>query len=186
MNVSAFFRHWIGSSDQTAHELYTRLVAQARHPVFYTAFGVPDTIEGRYDMIVLHAYILFRRLRGSQQEQALAQDVFDFMFKDMDRSLREMGVGDLSVPKRIKKLAQTFYGCAGTYEAAINAADETELAVALARNVLRSPQVNDTAMGLSNYVRAAVDDFAAVAFKSLLAGELPFPDPSTFAAGGTT
>src|SRR5438105_12562141 len=108
----------------TIAALYGAIVAQARHPAFYVHYGVPDTMEGRFDMIVLHAALFFRRLRGeSNADRALGQSVFDLFCRDMDHSLREIGVGDLAVPKHMLRLAEAFYGRAAAYDLAIASDD---------------------------------------------------------------
>ena len=118
-----------------AHRLYQSIVAQSRTPAFYSDLGVPDTLDGRFDMIVLHLALVFRRLRmeGSDGE-ALVQVVFDVMIDDMDQSLREMGVGDLSVGRRVKEMARAFYGRAAAYDDAL-ASDDAGLESALRRNL---------------------------------------------------
>jgi cytochrome b pre-mRNA-processing protein 3 len=100
-----------------ARSLYDSLVRSARRPAFYGADGVEDSVDGRYDMIVLHAVLVMRRLReGGDLGRDLAQRVFDVMFDDMDAALREMGTGDLSVGKKIKEMGEAFYGRATAYE----------------------------------------------------------------------
>ena len=87
--------------------VYGSLIKKSRETVFYRDYGVPDTIDGRFDMIIIHAMLVFRRLRNrGEQAEIMSQNIFDLMFQDMDRSLREMGVGDLSVSKQIKKMAK--------------------------------------------------------------------------------
>src|SRR5690242_9073061 len=94
--------------EATVRALYGAIVAQARAPAFYMNYGVPDTLDGRFELLVLHAFLYFRRLKREPAAEAgeAGQAVFDLMFLDMDRSLRELGVGDLSVPKKIKRMAQ--------------------------------------------------------------------------------
>ncbi|WP_374466727.1 ubiquinol-cytochrome C chaperone family protein, partial [Ferrovibrio sp.] len=91
--------------------LYRAIVAQSRQAGFYREHGVPDSLDGRFDMIVLHSFLVMRRLRriGAAAEP-LSQQLFDLMFADMDSNLREIGVGDLSVGKKVKAMAQAFYG----------------------------------------------------------------------------
>jgi len=121
--------------------LYHSLVAAARQPVFYAEWGVPDTVSGRFDMISLHAVLLFRRLRAEGAEAAeLSQAVFDLFFKDMDRSLREMGVGDLSVPKKIRKMGEVFYGLLAHANAALDKNDEAEFRAVLGRNLFEGTE----------------------------------------------
>lgn len=109
-------------TDPAVHDLYRHLVEKARDPAFYAVLGVPDTVDGRFDMIVLHAMLVLRRLRGQgAAAENRGQELFDLMFRDMDQSLREMGVGDMSVGKHIKRMAQAFYGRAERAEAGLDA-----------------------------------------------------------------
>jgi cytochrome b pre-mRNA-processing protein 3 len=111
-------------------------VAQARTPVFYRSHGVPDTLEGRFDMVVLHLFLANRRLAGLGEEgMTLGQELLDFFFADMDASLREIGIGDLAVPKKMKGFAQAYMGRAAAYEAAIDKNDVAALDAAIARNI---------------------------------------------------
>ena len=109
MGILAFFG--FKKFDDGVYQLYSQIVAQARVVDFYTIQGVADTANGRFDLIALHAYIVMRRLKDIGEEGSqLSQDLFDIMFADMDKNIREMGVGDLSVGKKIKALAKSFYG----------------------------------------------------------------------------
>jgi cytochrome b pre-mRNA-processing protein 3 len=112
-------------------------VAAARHPLFYADWGVADTLDGRFDMISLHAFLVLDRLKGT--EQAFRQDLVDEFFADMDRSLREMGVGDISVGKKVRKMAEVFYGRVAAYDQAL-ASPDGALEVAIARNVFPDQQ----------------------------------------------
>ena len=166
-------------SDDSTQLLYNRIVAQARQPVFYAEFGVPDTLDGRFDMIVLHIAILMRRLRregkaGRDTTQALTEA----FFADMDRSLREMGVGDLVVPKRVRKMAEAFYGRASAYERALNAEDGETLEAALTRNILGQGESSDRdAARLAVYVRRAVSGLEGQSFERIAASDIAWPDP---------
>ena len=102
--------------------LYGAIVAQAKLPAFYLDYGVPDTVNGRFDMIVLHAALVLRRLSSEPAPaRAVGQAIFARFCRDMDHSLREMGVGDLAVPKQMQRVAEAFYGRARAYEAALTA-----------------------------------------------------------------
>lgn len=119
-----------------ALEIYAQIVRQGRLTPFYAEWGVPDTSDGRFEMIGLHAALVMRRLRSEGREgQELAQALFDVMFVDMDRSLREIGVGDLSVGKYVKKMAQTFFARAQALDGPVAAADVAAVEEVLARNV---------------------------------------------------
>ena len=167
----------------TIAALYGAIVAQARNPSFYLGFGVPDTIDGRFDMILLHLALFCRRL-ASEGEAAgsLRQDVFDMFCRDMDDNLREMGLGDLSVPKKMQKMAAAFYGRLDAYDRALAAAGDGELALALARNVLGEATPSASAHRLAAYVRAAARRLDDAPIAAMMA-QLPcFPDPATVAA----
>lgn len=171
-------------SDAIAARLYGAIVAQARSPALYSDFGVPDTVDGRFEMVVLHLVLVLERLRsGDSAEEALAQPVFDLWCVDMDRSLRELGVGDLGVPKRMKDMTQRFYGRAAAYRAALAAGDEVGLADAIARNVFGKDAPG--AASLAGYALAATAALAAMP-AGALAGEAPprFPEPAVAAATG--
>jgi cytochrome b pre-mRNA-processing protein 3 len=163
------------ASRGTIEAIYGMIVAQAREPVFYQALNVPDTVNGRFDMVVLHLWLVLRRLRAADGSAAVAQALFDRFCSDMDANLREMGVGDLTVPKRMQKFGEAFYGRAAAYDAALAAGGEA-LESALARNILDSHDSSNAA-GLARYVDAAVAELDAVDSAALQAGELTFPAP---------
>ncbi len=123
--------------EREGYELYGAAVAAARQPAYYLEYGVPDTLQGRFDLVGLHVALLIRRLRHDAEPagKELAQAVFDAMFNDMDVNLREMGVGDMSIGKRVKRMWEAFHGRAQAYEAALDAADMAGLEEALLRNL---------------------------------------------------
>jgi cytochrome b pre-mRNA-processing protein 3 len=136
---------FIGGSrhERAGFTLYGAAVRAARDPLYFTVLAVPDTLDGRFDLVGLHAALLIRRLRilpppdGPKTGAALAQAVFDAMFADMDFNLRELGVGDVSIGKRVRAMWEAFHGRALAYEPPLQAADTPALAAALARNVWR-------------------------------------------------
>lgn len=158
--------------------IYAAIVAQARQPAFYAELGVPDTLEGRYDMLMLHAFLYMHRLKDEAEPvKDVAQDVFDFMFSDMDRSLREIGVGDLSVPKKIKKMAQAFYGRAAAYDAALAKAGP-DLTEAVQRNVFGGEAASASgAAAVADYMRQTVKALAAQNAEILTLAGPAFPVP---------
>lgn len=118
-----------------ARTAYLRVVEAARQPVLYARFGVPDTVDGRFEMIVLHAVLLVRRIKGTgEPADRFGREFMSHLFDDMDRNLREMGTGDMRVGKRIKQMAEAFYGRAAAYQAALDGVGEL-LADVLSRNV---------------------------------------------------
>ncbi|MFQ5562464.1 MAG: ubiquinol-cytochrome C chaperone family protein [Parvularculaceae bacterium] len=162
-----------------ARALYAAAAEQARTPFLYTALATPDTVEGRFEQVALHVFLILRRLKSEgDAARRMAQLLFDAMFADLDSSLRELGVGDLSVGRKIRKLAEDFYGRAGAYEvamkpdAASGALDET-----LFRNVYAGAQ-GAPAAALAAYVRAAAARLAESPLGRILAGVVEFPDPA--------
>lgn len=125
-----------GKYERSAYKLYGSAVAAARDPFLYTVLGVPDTLDGRFDAICLYVYLMIRRLnQDAPAGVEMSQAVFDAMFHDMDINLREMGVGDMSVGKRNRKMWEAFHGRSAAYAAAWD--DATAFAVALGRNIWR-------------------------------------------------
>jgi cytochrome b pre-mRNA-processing protein 3 len=158
----------------TIEAIYGMIVAQARLPQFYLRFRVPDTVDGRFDMVVLHLWMILTRLRA-EGAVVEAQDLFDRFCDDMDANLREMGVGDLAVPKRMKSFGEAFYGRSTAYDAAV-VAGEGEMRAALARNVLASDDPA-AAAPLAGYVTRVVRDVASIDSAALLSGAWRFPSP---------
>lgn len=160
---------------KTIERLYGAIVAQARMPVFYLDFGVPDTVEGRFDLLVLHMYLANARLvQAGEAGKALGQEVLDRFFDDMDASLREIGIGDLTVPKKMRTLAEAYLGRSANYGAAIETRDATALAQAIARNILGRGEAVE-AGALAAYALQASDALRAQATEMLLSGEIVFP-----------
>lgn len=124
---------------RAAHSLYTAIIMQARQPDFYLRQQVPDSLDGRFDLIVLHAFLVMRglgRVDGNGREAAreVSQALFDMMFADMEQNLRELGVSDMAVGKRVKQMAQAFYGRVAAYDKGLSEGDEA-LISALQRNL---------------------------------------------------
>jgi cytochrome b pre-mRNA-processing protein 3 len=165
-----------------AAALYGAIVAQSRAPVFYVRFGVADSVEGRFESLVVHLALVLRRL-GDADEAAkdLGQDVFDQFCADMDRALREMGVGDLSVPKRMKRLAEAYYGRAAAYGPALDAGDRRALAEIVRRNLLADGRGASEEMVAYLFETDAVLRLAPVA--SFGEGRIAWPDAASVAVG---
>lgn len=165
-----------------ARALYETIVLQARRPEFYAAGGIPDNIPGRFDMIALHAWLVMRRLKASEADQSrtaggLSQALFDLMFADMDQNLREMGVGDLSVGKKVKAMAQGFYGRVAAYDVGL-AGGPAVLAEALRRNLFATGSPDEAQVtAMAAYLSEANLRLAAQPTARLLAGEAAFPEP---------
>jgi cytochrome b pre-mRNA-processing protein 3 len=175
------------SSNPSIASLYGMIVAQARAAAFYRNYGVPDTVNGRFEMVVLHTVMVLRHLELEPQAvRELGQGIFDRFCADMDGSLREMGVGDLAVPDKMRKIGEAFYGRQSAYVAALEASDPGGLVRALARNVFGLPEANLGAVRLAAYVRAAADRLAGQDGQALGRGQLIFPDPGESRAAGAT
>ncbi len=158
--------------------LYGKIVAHARTPRFYTDWGVPDTVDGRFDMIAVHAGLVIRRLRDSGDDgKAVAQELFDLMFADMDRNLREMGVGDMSVGKHVRKMAEAYFGRTVAFDVALMPGAEPEsLPEALRRNLYRkNPEVTDAQVrAVARFMRASHDRLAAFSLAEMVAASALF------------
>lgn len=161
-----------------AERAYGAVVAQARRPEFFTTFGVPDTLDGRFELICLHAFLYLRRLKGMESPAAeIAQLFIDGMFADFDRSLREIGTGDLSVGRQIKRMAEAFYGRIRAYDDGL-AADDAALHAALARNVYGTATVSEEQLvQLAAYLRREIANLTNQPAASLLAGNVEFDRP---------
>lgn len=159
--------------------LHGDIVGAVRQPDFYLAYGVPDTFEGRFELLALLAGLVLRRCNAAAAPgPALAQDLVDAIFGHLDADLREAGVGDITVPKRMKRLCEAFLGRSAAYDAALGQGDEA-LAAALLRNVYAGQMRGDGAPRLARYVAAAVTALDAASLEDCLTRPLPFPDPSS-------
>jgi cytochrome b pre-mRNA-processing protein 3 len=179
MIVSLFRRKGQNANRIIVDRMFQQVVDAARQPVLYADWGIPDTPLGRYESLGLHMIVLLHRTRDAGEPvEALAQDVLDEFFKDIDHSIRELGVGDVGVPKRMKKLARMFYGRMGPYWEAIDAGDAGALATALGRNIMpdNAASANLKADAIANYMLAAATELAAQSNETLLTGDLAFPD----------
>lgn len=163
---------------QAAAGLYQSARSQSRHPVFYANWGVADTMDGRFDVLSLHVALLMVRLgQMGKQGAKLAQAVFDAMFRDIDQTLRETGVGDLGVPKHMAKMMKAFNGRVHAYTAAINASDNAALELAIARNIYRLEYIPEHARDIANYainVKAAMEQY-----HDFYRGSVHYPAPQT-------
>ena len=166
------------ASRNSVRAVYGAIVAAARHPRFYAEWGVEDTVDGRYDMIVLHAILLLDRLAAEGRATAtFAQALTDEVFADMDRSLREMGVGDLSVGKKVRRMAEVFYGRAQVYAPPLHAEDAPALRKALYRNIFTGIGPEEGAGRISAYALRVRRHLHECPTGAILSGELGFPDP---------
>ena len=161
---------------QAAAGLYQSARSQSRHPVFYANWGVADTMDGRFDVLSLHVALLMARLgQMGKQGSKLAQAVFDAMFRDIEQTLRETGVGDLGVPKHMAKMMKAFNGRVHAYYAAINANDNAALELAIARNIYRMEHIPAHARDIAEY--AAAVKAALEQYHDFYRGSVQYPAP---------
>jgi len=168
--------------------LYGMIVAQARVPAFYSRYSVPDTVQGRFDLIVLHMVLVLRRLSAGSgaagpAENEVGQQLFDVFCRDLDANLREMGVGDLRVPKEMRRFGEAFYGRQAAYRGALASTETQELEKVLARNIFETVGVDERAARLARYARAAAAQLSTSQEAALIAGKVIFPDPEAFLDG---
>lgn len=157
------------SRPDAADRLYAHAVAQARDPRFYAELGVADRIDARFELYVLHVQLLILRLQEHGEEgRELAQRLFDVFVSALDNDLRELGVGDLSVAKKMRKLSEQVYGRMSAYEPGLKGEAGGELGAALARNV--APETATAGEALASYALAARDALAAQELGSLIEG----------------
>ncbi|MGZ6023253.1 MAG: ubiquinol-cytochrome C chaperone family protein [Rhizomicrobium sp.] len=162
----------------TIEALYGVIVAQARLPSFYVRYGVPDTVDGRFDLIVLHLFLATERaIRDPAALGTLPSALFDRFCVDLDHNLREMGVGDLTVPRRMKGYAEAFYGRGEAYRKAFADNDRAALSAALARNVFGRDEADDESVRLADYVFEAAASLGEQKADAIMQGKLSFPDP---------
>jgi cytochrome b pre-mRNA-processing protein 3 len=164
----------------TISTLYGTIVAQARLPCFYREYRVPDTVNGRLDLLVLHLALVLDRLADEPQLRELGQALFDHFCTDMDRNLREMGIGDLSVPKHMQRVGEAFYGRARAYRAGLARDGQQALVEALERNIYGQEGAANRAAAarLAVYMRGTAGELRVQPSSEVLAGRLTMPDPT--------
>lgn len=161
---------------------YTAITRKARSPAHYGAGGVPDSFDGRFDMLALHVHLVLRRLRSDGvARDDIGQELFDIFFRDMDQAMRESGVGDLGVGKKIRKMAQAYYGRAAAYDTALGKAapSERKNKPALIEVLTRNLYPDDEAAADSARLDALAEDVFALeeklqnrAIDDILAGQV--------------
>jgi cytochrome b pre-mRNA-processing protein 3 len=161
---------------RTIETIYGMIVTQAREPLFYRELGVADTVDGRFDVLILHLWMVLRRMKTMESGAVLHQSLFDRFCEDMDGNLREMGVGDLKVPKRMQAFGEAFYGRSAAYDLAI-AEGQEELAAALRKNVLNGGQI-ENASRLALYTEAAMSTLTGLDDATIQSGSWRFPAPA--------
>jgi cytochrome b pre-mRNA-processing protein 3 len=160
----------------TIEAIYGMIVTQAREPSFYRDLGVPDTVNGRFDLLVLHLWMVLRRLKSTEGGADLSQVLFDRFCDDMDANLREMGVGDLTVPKRMQAFGEAFYGRAAAYDRAL-ASGREPLAQAFCKNILNGEGI-EKARRLAIYAETATAGLTGLDEATLRSAVWKFPLPA--------
>lgn len=158
------------SKFDVAIHAYQAIVAAARQPAFYMQCDVPDTPQGRFEMVMLHSWLVIDRL--AEEDPEFTQNLFDLMFADFDMNLRELGVGDMGVGKRVKGWASAFYGRAAAYKAGLR--DENLLTEALARNLFAGEKPKDIRL-LAFYVARAYEQMGRISREDVKAGKITWP-----------
>ena len=164
----------------TIEGIYGMIVTQAREPLFYRDLGVTDTVNGRFDLLLLHLWMVLRRFRSAEGSANVSQALFDRFCEDMDANLREMGVGDLTVPKRMQEFGEAFYGRTAAYDAALNGGDEA-LAASVCKNVLNGNGM-ENARRLATYVKMVLARLDGIDDGALLSAAWAFPNPAEAAS----
>lgn len=159
---------------------YEALTSAARQPGFYLDMGVPDTVMGRFEMLSVVMILYFRRTRTSGTSgQEIAQEIVDAFFQDLDHSIRELGIGDQGVPKRMKKFAGMFYGRLESYAAALDASDAQALAAALKRNIYPQADADAPTMeALAHWMIRAATSLADQSEDIVATGAVTLPLPA--------
>jgi cytochrome b pre-mRNA-processing protein 3 len=178
------FNQWLKFFTPRAHTkaangLYLATVAQSRLPAFYTVCEVPDSVDGRFDMVAIHCFLVMHRLKDqSEKADKVAQVLFDEMFSDMDRGLRELGVGDMGVGKRVRAMAKAYMGRVEVYDEALLQEDDADLCAALGRNLYRGADVScDVLAAMALYMRQENARLAGQTEDALLKGNVSFSAP---------
>lgn len=158
-----------------AHDLYVATIEAARDPWLFNDCDVPDTPEGRFEALTLMAFIVLNRLKDMDGGESIAQAYFDIMFEDIEANLREMGVGEATLAKRMKKLAGSFYGRVKTYDEAITSDDQTQWPLTIKRYLFDQVSVTDqTIEAVAQYSRGIAENIAGQDPKALLSGKITF------------
>ncbi|MFO1188682.1 MAG: ubiquinol-cytochrome C chaperone family protein [Alphaproteobacteria bacterium] len=162
---------------RAALDLYDRVVNHARNPVFFSDLGVPDSLDGRFESIALHVFLVMNRLKGEgEAAAALSQALFDRMFADMDRGLRETGVGDMSIGRHVRRMAEAFLGRVRTYERGLSGAES--LADGLRRNLYGTTSPDPRCVeAMAAYIKGEAARLAGQPLADVLAGRLSFGPP---------
>ena len=171
------------ANEKIVERLYMAVMQGARHPLLFVEGGVPDTLEGRFDCLTLHIVLVLRRLKDlPPPAQDLAADLVDRLFLGFDQALREIGVGDVTIPKRMKTMASAFAGRAKAYEQAF-LGGSADLAEVLARNLVTQPLSEAQRRFWTGYLSASSNRLEMLDFASLTSTATLFPEPESGSGG---
>ena len=178
MGIAHIFGFRPAGEARAAGGLYRSILEAAREPYFFASLGVPDNLDGRFETLTLHAFLVLRRLKSDPSDAAtgLSRALIEAFIADMDRSLREMGAADLGVARRVKEMAQALYGRIRAYETALEETGDAALEAALGRNLygtLGTPRAADLA-AVARYMRRQHAALAAQPLSELRAGRVAF------------
>lgn len=159
--------------NQPEEQLYRRVIEASRNPALYQCFGVEDSLDGRFDMLCLHMVLVMRRLKADKQAQTadFSQKLFDIFFADMDLTLREMGVGDLGVARRVRQMSEAYMGRLLAYSQALDNTDEAALSLAVAHNLGRREQLLEIDQQCAVFMVKAAEKLEALSSADLLSGK---------------
>jgi len=169
-----FSRFRRGSMSGTISALYGMIVAQARLAVFYRDYAVADTVNGRFELLVIHLFMTVGHLFAHPATRDLGQGLFDHFCRDLDHNLREMGTSDLKVPREMRKMGEAYYGRSQAYQEAL-ASDAPEALVEAVRRNVYGGAPEAAAARLAAYIRTAA---AGLKEQELSGGRVQFPDPA--------
>jgi len=177
-----FWRNIFGESELAiqARDRYREIAGQARDPAFYLSFGVPDTLDGRFEMLCLHAFLVFRHLKDAGEgAKNLAQAIYDEMFQDLDASLRDLGAADMGLGRRIKAMTEGLNGRIQAYQRGLEGS-HGELRQAIERNVFGTVKARpEDVEAMTRYFEEADRKLGGMGSERLAAGPIIFPKPMT-------
>ncbi len=172
------------SKSEVPQELYGKVVMQSRNPVFFLRYGLQDSVTGRFDALCIHLFLFSRRLvrEDTPKTTSLNQEVFDIFIDSTDRALRELGIGDTSVPKRKKRLIHSFYATVEAFGAPLDEEDQKALSGAIEKRFEGAEGIAGKvpADTLASYVLETAAELDRQAAEQILKGRLEWCDPSAF------
>ncbi|MEE2688189.1 MAG: ubiquinol-cytochrome C chaperone family protein [Pseudomonadota bacterium] len=168
----SLFSRLLSTSNRAVRDLYTEIVTRARSTEYFLEWGVPDTPNGRFEVLVLHLFLVMHRLRSEDGLSKFARAISEEAVLDMDRNLREMGVGDLSVGRKVKTLAEMMYGRFGAYTDGIEGDDEALSEAIRCYLFADFEPTEDVVLAVVRFVRAEAERLYSIDSSWLLEGKL--------------